>query len=331
MRTVYAWALAVLITLGAVFLQRSTGPGHARKESLNVLESSYKASFPQSLVRPRSGSPETQLTVTLKAKETGWDPLMGALLHYRRTPGTDDFTTVIPSFTTDKNTLFMNSTLPVQPAAGKVEYYIQLIAKDGTIIQSNSSVLRFRNYVPPAVLILHILLMFFAYLFSNFTGLHALNKQAKTRYYALTALLLILAGGFILGPIVQKYAFNVWWAGWPLGRDMTDNKTLVAFLAWLIAYIINRLPRWKPSATPAAAQTTADDPGTQTTTEATTAQTPSVAPATQPPTADWRRYLYLAAALITLVVYSIPHSTAGSQYDYSTGTVTTQREVQSGT
>jgi hypothetical protein len=33
--------------------------------------------------------------------------------------------------------------------------------------------------------------------------------------------------------------------------------------------------------------------------------------------------LYLVAALVTMAVYSIPHSTAGSEYDYNTGTVVT--------
>ena len=42
-------------------------------------------------------------------------------------------------------------------------------------------------------------------------------------------------GGLILGPIVQKYAFNEWWAGIPFGWDLTDNKTLIAILVWLMA------------------------------------------------------------------------------------------------
>jgi hypothetical protein len=40
----------------------------------------------------------------------------------------------------------------------------------------------------------------------------------------------------------------------------------------------------------------------------------------------WRRFLYLAAALVTMAVYSIPHSTAGSQYDYKKGTIVTGRD-----
>ena len=46
----------------------------------------------------------------------------------------------------------------------------------------------------------------------------------------------IFVGGLILGPIVQKYAFDAYWTGWPFGHDLTDNKAAVAMLFWLIAY-----------------------------------------------------------------------------------------------
>jgi len=34
---------------------------------------------------------------------------------------------------------------------------------------------------------------------------------------------------------VQKFAFGAFWTGWPLGTDLTDTKTAVALLFWLIA------------------------------------------------------------------------------------------------
>ncbi len=46
-------------------------------------------------------------------------------------------------------------------------------------------------------------------------------------------MMLLVLGGFLLGPIVQKYAFGAFWTGWPFGEDLTDNKTAVAVLAWL--------------------------------------------------------------------------------------------------
>jgi hypothetical protein len=46
---------------------------------------------------------------------------------------------------------------------------------------------------------------------------------------------LLLLGGFVFGPLVQKYAFGNLWTGVPFGYDLTDNKTLVALVAWLVA------------------------------------------------------------------------------------------------
>jgi ABC-type uncharacterized transport system permease subunit len=87
-------------------------------------------------------------------------------------------------------------------------------------------------------------------------------------------------GGFGLGMLVQHYAFGPYWTGIPFGWDMTDNKTLVAFLAWLVAVIAV----WNKGKI-------MQQPG--------------------------RKWFVLAAAVITLLAYLIPHSVMGSELDYS--------------
>ena len=42
------------------------------------------------------------------------------------------------------------------------------------------------------------------------------------------------------GPIVQYYAFNELWTGIPFGWDLTDNKTLIALIFWILAVVMNR-------------------------------------------------------------------------------------------
>ena len=88
-----------------------------------------------------------------------------------------------------------------------------------------------------------------------------------------TAALLLWVGGFILGPIVQKMAFDAFWTGIPFGHDLTDNKLLIAGVAWLWAILRLRGGR--------SARTSV-----------------------------------FAAAVITLVIFAIPHSTWGSQIDW---------------
>ncbi len=287
MRGVISWAIAIVITLVAVFFQRSTGPSHPSKELMEVSEGSFKAVFPRSLVRPKNESSTTPLTIEIRCTPEDQEKLIGAVLYYKRYPGTYDYAPVVPTFSTDDDKLLVNAEIPVQPAAGKISYYLQLIGHQGVVVNSEHNILRFRDHVPSVILILHIMLMFFTLLFSNFTGLYTFAGNVRINPYALATIFILFAGGFILGPLVQKYAFGVWWSGWPLGGDMTDTKTLVAFITWVVAYVMNRIP------------------------------------CSAAGFCRWRRYLYLAAALITMAVYSIPHSTAGSEYDYQSSTVVT--------
>lgn len=73
--------------------------------------------------------------------------------------------------------------------------------------------------------------------FSTRTGLEVLIKGKNTFKYTLITTILLFVGGLILGPLMQLFAFGELWTGWPFGQDLTDNKTLVAFAAWLIAVI----------------------------------------------------------------------------------------------
>ena len=44
----------------------------------------------------------------------------------------------------------------------------------------------------------------------------------------------------IMGPIVQKFAFGAYWTGFPFGMDLTDNKTLIVLIFWIIAFVMLR-------------------------------------------------------------------------------------------
>ena len=101
-------------------------------------------------------------------------------------------------------------------------------------------VIRFKGSVPGYILLPHILLMFLAMLFSTAAGLMSVVKYPSYKKYAIWTLVLFIAGGMVLGPIVQKFAFGDLWTGVPFGWDLTDNKTLIALLFWILAVIMNR-------------------------------------------------------------------------------------------
>ena len=66
-------------------------------------------------------------------------------------------------------------------------------------------------------------------------GVEVFGKGARPRVYVWSTVIALFIGGMILGSIVQKHAFGAYWTGFPFGMDLTDNKTLIAFLGWIAA------------------------------------------------------------------------------------------------
>jgi uncharacterized membrane protein YjjP (DUF1212 family) len=89
--------------------------------------------------------------------------------------------------------------------------------------------------------------MFSAMLLSSVTAIYYLAKDyKKTKQLAIRTFAALFVGGMVLGPLVQKFAFSEYWTGIPFGWDLTDNKTLIAFIAWTIAIVVN----WKDNRKP---------------------------------------------------------------------------------
>lgn len=255
------WFLAVVITLGAAVYQRMTGPTHPLRGKVVVSGTEVRFKLPRSAETVRDAE------VALPAPA----PLEG-YLDYKRFKTEDPWTRV--PLVREGGQLV--GRLPKQPAAGKLLYTVGLTAGEAAtpLAGGKPAVIRFKDSVPAWVLIPHILVMFTGMLLSTAAGLAALDKKRNPRRFVLWTVALLFAGGLILGPLVQKFAFGVAWSGFPLGMDLTDNKTLIAFLFWVAALIAGRKGK---------------------------AARPFV----------------LAASLVTLLVYLIPHSVLGSELDYS--------------
>jgi hypothetical protein len=134
------------------------------------------------------------------------------------------------------------AAVPQQPPAGKIEYYLELTDSKGTatVLKETPVVIRFKGAVPSYILTPHIIFMFLAMLLANVAGLMALFNLPAFRKYSVWTLATLTAGGMILGPAVQKFAFGEFWTGVPFGWDLTDNKTLIAFLFWILAVVMNK-------------------------------------------------------------------------------------------
>lgn len=218
MKKVVYWILAIVITLALSIYQRMTGPTYPKKVNVELRGQSFQIKL------PRSGVQRDEI-VTLKGVPSSVEVKM----HYRRYPTTNDYTTV--DFQWQDGA--WQAALPVQPVAGKLQYYLTVDGKD--YLKDEPVVIRFRNDVPAYILIPHILLMFGAMLFAIYTLLLVMTRKEEYRKWLIITVGTLFVGGFVLGPLVQHAAFGPWWTGFPYGTDLTDNKTLISFLFFLAA------------------------------------------------------------------------------------------------
>jgi hypothetical protein len=261
-KTWMLWLLALVITLSAALYQRITGPTWPVSGKVSVRGAQIKFKLNRS--HAGEGDEEIRLLVP--------EQVFGGTLELRRYPSRDPWSSVAMERDGD----YLVGRIPHQPLAGKVMYRIELAGKDGTrtALTAEPVQVRFRGAVPASVMIPHIVVMFAAMLFSNRAGLDVLLSGERAYRLSLYTFIALVIGGLILGPAVQKYAFDSYWTGWPFGRDLTDNKTFLCATLWGLAL-------WRTRR--------------------------------NPPARGW----VLAAAVVTLAVFMIPHSVLGSELDYT--------------
>jgi len=148
------WILAIIITLGAAYYQRKTGPTHKYVHHFTLDGRAYKISL------PRSHETDSDCEISLEVP----GEISGKIV-YRRYPTSGKWTEVQMTEITDG----LSGLLPAQPAAGKLEYFV-VLDKESTNINlpsSNPVVIRFKGRVPLGILLPHILLMFLTMLFAT--------------------------------------------------------------------------------------------------------------------------------------------------------------------
>lgn len=283
MKKTILWFLAIIITLGAAYYQRKTGPTYPKSVSIMLNDTTYELRLVRSLGLEER--PEVRLDIN--------DTSIKAKIYYKRYRTNDNYEIgefnyrIYPVESFIMNKIFkiteekgFFADVPKQPAAGKLQYYIELTDSKGThaLLRENPVVIRFKGSVPGYILVPHILLMFVAMLFSTLAGLMSVIKYPGYKMYSVWTLVLLFIGGMILGPVVQKFAFGELWTGVPFGWDLTDNKTLIALIFWILAVLMNRRKD--------------------------------------------RPFYSALAAVVLLLVFSIPHSMFGSELDYASGEVT---------
>lgn len=219
--------LAIVLTLGSAIYQRRTGPTHPFRGTVEIggTEISFRLlrSFPMPFDAP--------IRVTVEDRD------VRGFYRFKRYPSHDQW----QEHQLEREDDRLVAYIPRQPAAGKIKYQIFLQKDLETVaLSADPLIIRFRDSVPAWAMIPHILFMFTAMLLSTRAGFAAIFRE-RTSGLTLWTFVTLVIGGLILGPIVQKYAFGDFWTGWPFGTDLTDNKTAVAFIFWLVALLMT----WK--------------------------------------------------------------------------------------
>lgn len=219
------WISAFILMAAVAVYQRMTGPTHPEKGTTQISNKdvSYK------LLRSENCGTDAPINIVAPAP-------LSAEVRYKRYKSHDTISSMQLARKGDTLQFF----LPSQPAAGKIEYQVFVSDTTKNITRSLTKtplLIRYKGVVPDIVLIVHVIFMFGAMLLAARTAFEALCKSEKTYKYTLWTVIFLAAGGLVLGPVVQKYAFGVFWAGWPFGGDMTDNKTIFTLLIWVLAMI----------------------------------------------------------------------------------------------
>ncbi len=256
------WIIAFIITAISAYYQRITGPTYPLSGSTSFMGKDVFFKFDRSC----SSNENCQVKV-----QTTDDKIQGVIL-WKRYKTNDELSRIEMK---NENGILAGE-IPKQPPAAKLQYFVRIIGAntETKIPVEEPVIIRFKGDIPLPFLVLHIVVMFAAMLFSTRTGLEVLRKEPNFKKLAFYTIGLLTLGGMILGPIALKYAFGIYWEGIPFGFDITDNKTLIAWIVWIITVVMLYKSK-KP------------------------------------------KYWVAGAALVTLIVFLIPHSLWGTEIDYS--------------
>ncbi len=252
---------------GVVVYQKTTGPTYPNKGGKEI----YGQHINYSLPRSNDGTYTVNVFVIDKSKT------LSGTYKIRRFKSHDDWS----EYDLSRNGDSLSFVIPHQSAAGKMMYQIFLTKGEQPKIALNDNpiILRFRDAVPGLVVLFHLIFIFATIILSIRTGFEAFYRGNKVKIFTILTLISLILGGFVFGPLMQKFAFGAYWTGWPMKglfniADLTDTKTFVALIFWIIAL-------W--------------------------------AAYKKPEGRKWQ----VIASVVLIIVYMIPHSLLGSEIDYT--------------
>lgn len=227
-RSFLLWLIAFILTVLTAVYQRTTGPTYSLSGEVNLNDSHIN----YSLDRSHGGDGDHQVKIHTQDKN------IAGVIEWMRYKTNDDWRSVKMKYEDG----YLTGNLPHQPPAGKLIYRILLVKGSDKVVLNNYEpvIIRFKGDVPLFIIIPHVIFIFIAMLCSTRTGLEFFNKEPNYKNLTYWTFGFLVLGGMIFGPIMQKYAFGEFWTGIPFGIDLTDNKTLIAVIGWIVALVAIR-------------------------------------------------------------------------------------------
>ncbi len=161
-----------------------------------------------------------------------------------RVPGVEAFDTVGMS---EISTGVWSARLPAKGKGYRLEYGFIIsqteISEAGTALATSTTgyyLIKYKGEVSVTVLVLHILCMFaaFFYIVEAIFGAFAMLIMGEEKEFTVAqtrwVLLFSFLGGVPLGFVLNSQRFGPIWEAFPFGTDITDNKTQLVIIFWII-------------------------------------------------------------------------------------------------
>ncbi len=138
--------------------------------------------------------------------------------------------------------------LPKLEKGTTIKYWITASNVAGTKVRVPADpgkfcVLKYKGEASKPVIAAHVAFMFGAFFFMVMSFLAAIEilRGREDKKNAVRAARWVLAtsfiGGWPLGFLLNRQTFGTLWEGFPFGYDITDNKTQVIFVLWLVTLL----------------------------------------------------------------------------------------------
>lgn len=145
--------------------------------------------------------------------------------------------------------------IPYQKKGTQAWYYIEARKQIGdtkltvSLPDKNSPnfkpiLLKFEGNVPPYIIVSHVFCnfagIFFSVLaiFSTVDLMRGKSTLKKSVLFSLLTFIFLFTGFLLVGSALNSFAFGVMWEAFPFGSDITDNKSQIILLFWVVTLFL---------------------------------------------------------------------------------------------